>query len=65
MKMKDVIKVGAGFLAGGLFVCYKIGSGCATGSWYVQCRKSDGSLTECGKILFDPSTANKEEEAPE
>lgn len=64
IKMKDVVKVGLGFIAGGLYVCTKIGVGTATDQWYVQIRKSDGELLDIGKPLFDPS-ANNKEEAPE
>ncbi len=64
MNIKDIIKVGAGFLAGGLYVCYTVASGCEDGRLYIQSRNKDGDVKEIGKILFDPS-ANKEEEAPE
>lgn len=63
IKMKDVIKVGGGFIAGGLYVCYKLGVACANGQAYHQYRKSDGTYSTVGNPLFDPSV--KEEEAPE
>ena len=61
IKMKDVVKVGLGFIAGGLYVCTKIGVGTATDQWYVQVRKSNGELLDIGKPLFDPSTKTEEE----
>lgn len=65
MNAKDIIKVGAGFLAGGLYICYTVAAGCKDGRLYIQSRNINGDVKEIGKILFDPSTANKEEEAPE
>ena len=64
MKFKDVIKVGVGFLAGGLYVCWVEADACRRGSWYIQHRYKDGHIAEIGKPIFDPSTA-EEEEAPE
>ena len=59
--IKDVILVGAGFIAGGFYVCYHIGAGCVDGRWYVQRKFCDGTVKEVGSIIFDPSAKTEEE----
>ena len=59
--IKDVILVGGGAIAGVFYVSYKLAQGCADGTFYFQNRRSDGTLEDCGKILFDPSAKTEEE----
>jgi hypothetical protein len=60
MNAKDIIKVGAGFLAGGLYVCWVEANACREGRWYIQHRNKNGDFKDIGTPLFDPN--NKEEE---
>lgn len=65
MKIKDIIKVGAGFLAGALYVCCIEADACREGRWYIQHRNRNGDIGEIGTPLVDPIVVNKTEEVPE